>query len=604
MAVFYISVIILCIVVSCFAQGTKSQSSIPSTKPDATNSNPDEDCCLKQQALDAIKQEISRAKDYEFLRDRITVWTLAADALWEHDSLEARQLLRDAFTKATGAVAVTSEKDSNFVKAQRNDKLRESLRTDILLVAQNHDVTLVRELIASIEKEDSDELRKLHDIPSLFGSSSFEKRQLASFAAILAKSNPKIAVEYGIESLGFGVPSEFTDVYKSLLQTNPFYAKQLFQEAAKYYLNENSLNLYDGLIIGGYLRLTQVPDDDIEIAHQLLNGALQREKRVWQTIQAQSSAEPNIADVVLATSKTLHGLYETYYPERLGEIESFIRVVSLALSKPPDFAEETIAESKSFNEPETLLEQAGKVANEEARNARYFEAALGFARRGDFPLAFVAASRATDGEKRDAVENYVRRLHAENLINQTDFLGALKVIDKISEPELRAEATVVFARKEHQQKEVQFATQLLIDTQKALDDSFFSISTARAYLWLGSAYTTLDPALGFDVMESAIKRANQTKDLIELNPTPKIVYLGENSNQVIIIGNSKGDFRPGFKILAKQRFVQTLLLAERFENKFFRGIAVITSAAAVLEEESERRKTTKPKSVNHKSVNP
>lgn len=169
-------------------------------------------------------------------------------------------------------------------------------------------------------------------------------------------------------------------------------------------------------------------------------------------------------------------------------------------------------------------------------------------------------------------------------------------MDKISEPELRVETTVLFAKKAKQKKENQLATQVLIDTQKVLEKSFSSVPYARAYLWLGSAYASFEPVLGLDLMYSAIKRTNQTKDFTELSSTPKIIHLGGKSNQAVIIGNSIGDFREGFKTLAKQNFGQTLLLAENFENKFLRGIAVIASASAVIEEENKKQEATKQKS--------
>jgi hypothetical protein len=589
-------IFILCLVSLGSAQQTNTSNKKPSATANINQTFPDTTPNLKQQALDAIYQEIDRAKSYDNLRDRITVWTLAADAIWNEDPQKARKLLRDAYSLTKDAIAVKSENDNKIAIALKNDNLQRKLKTDILLVAQKHDPKLVKQLLDSFEAEDVEQVEKLRNSPTLLGSSSFAKRQLAVFAANLAKTDPQKAVKYAIESLGFGVPQEFSEIYKSLLASDPFYARQLFSEATNHFLSDNSLNLYDALILSSFLNFTQISESDKEIAQRLLDGAFARQQRVWQAKQEKHLTDPNLPDVILATSQSLYRLFQTYYPERLGELESFIRQVSLTLSKPPEFADEKISESKSFNDSETLLEQAEKEKTEENRNALYLEAALAFARKKEFARALDAASHATDEIKREAVENYIRRLQAENLIEKNEFYEAIKVMDKISEPELRVETTVLFAKKAKQKKENQLATQVLIDTQKVLEKSFSSVPYARAYLWLGSAYASFEPIVGLDLMYSAIKRTNQTKDFTELSSTPKIIHLGGKSNQAVIIGNSIGDFREGFKTLAKQNFGQTLLLAENFENKFLRGIAVIASASAVIEEENKKREATKQKS--------
>jgi hypothetical protein len=553
---------------------------------------------LKQQALNAINNEIDRAKRYDYLRDRIALWTQAADIIWGHDSQEAKRLLRDAYALTKEATAAVSENDGKYVVALKNDKLQRSLRTEILLVAQRRDTKLFKELIDSFEKEDVERLEKLRNSPTLFGSSSFAKRQLAAVAVALAETDPQQAVEYAIASLGFGVPQEFSEIYKALLASDPAYARQLFSEATNRFLSDNSLNLYDGLILSGYLNLTRVSAADREIAQRLLQGAFVREQRVWQALQEQRLTDQNLSEVVLGTSQALYRLFQVHYPERLGEVEGFIRQVSLALSKPAEFADEKISESKSFNDADLLLEQAEREKSEENRNALYLEAALAFARKKDFVRALDAASRATDETKREAVENYIRRQQAEHLIEKNDFYEAVKVIEKIQEPELRAEITVIFAKKARQKKENFLATQVLLDTQKLLGKLLGSASEARAFLWLGSAYASFDPVVGLDLMWSAVRRANQTRDFTELNPTPKIVHLGGKSNQAVIIGDSKGDFRAGFKVLAKQNFVQALFLAEIFENKFLRGVAVLASASAVLDEESKKEKEAKRQTQN------
>lgn len=544
---------------------------------------------LRQLAVEAIILEIERAKEYGYLKDRITVWTLAADTIWMTDPAKARKLLRDSYSLTKNAVVVKSDKDSPVGFAIKNDNLQRKLKTDILLIAQKRDEKLVKELVDLFEKEDSNQLEKTRNSPTLLGSSSFSKRQLAALAVILAKSDPKSALEYAKASLGFGVPFEFAEVLRNLLASNSEYASELFVEGTNNFLADNSLNLYDGLILCGFLNMTQVSGAEMEAAQRLLYGAFQREQRVWQLFQERNLTDQGLPEVIISTSQMLHRHFQTHYPERTGEVESFIRQVSLALSRTSEFADAKISESKK-RDAETLLEEADKERNEENKNALLLEAALEFAKTKDFFRALSVVSKVTDETRRDAVENYLRKIQAEYHIDRSEFNEAEKVIEKIRDVELRVETVVIFTQKARKEKLDHFARQLLVDTQKSLESSFASVQNARAYLWLAAAYTALDPVIGFDLMSSAIRRANQAKDFVELDSSPRIIHLGGKSNQAVIAGNSTGDFRPGFRSLATKNFQHSLLLADNFENKFLRGLAVLATCSAILSEEPKNER--------------
>ena len=162
------------------------------------------------------------------------------------------------------------------------------------------------------------------------------------------------------------------------------------------------------------------------------------------------------------------------------------------------------------------------------------------------------------------------------------------------------EAVFEFVRQARERKDPVAGYQAIVETQKFLEKSFASAEHARAYLWFGSAYATLEPAAGFELVGSAIKRANQSKDLVELATTPKMLSLGGKSTQAILVADARCDFRPGFRALSKLNLTQSLSLAETFENKFFRGLAVLATASSIINSEGrtidpDRGKTRKPK---------
>jgi tetratricopeptide (TPR) repeat protein len=576
---------------------TQSKEQPPGPKAQKTiQSQPVKPAEIKRQALDAIDREIARAASYENLRDRISIWTTAADIIWDEDPLKARTLLRDSYALTMQATAEKAPGEKKFMVALKNDGLRRKLKTDILLVAQKHDLKLIKELLDSAEPEDTKELEELHNSPLTFGTASFSKRQLASFAALLAKTEPKKAVEYALASMGYGVPQEFNDIFRSLLASDPASAKKLFSLATDQYIRENSLNLYDGLILAGYLNLEPVNGQDEDTARRLLDAALSREQRVWSMYSQKVLTDEMVPGVVISTSQTLYRLFRAHNSDQAGNVESFIRQVSPAISDRQEFSDETVSDSIAAGDPEALLEKAEKEVNEDNKNALYLEAALAYAGKKRFEKALSAASQAKNEIKRGPVEDYIRSKQVQYLVNKGELYDAMPVIERITDPESRAEVTIEFAKKAQKTTQKPLALQVLNDTQKVYEKSFNSTPNARAYIWLGSAYTALDYAAGYDIMDSAIKRVNQTRDFTELNSTVKLVHLGGKSNVALTVGNSKGDFRSGFRTLARKNFDQTLLLAENFENKFFRGTAVITSAAAVLDDERLKQTAVKQSS--------
>lgn len=544
---------------------------------------------IRKQAIEAILFEIERAKDYSDSRERVIVWIDAADVLWDDDPRMSKDLMRRAFAEAKTASVVASDKESDFIRAIRNDQLRRDLRTEVLLLAQKREPSMVKELIATFDEEDPKKLETLRNSPAVMGSSSFTKRQIAAFASILAKTDPKRASEYALTSLGYGVPQELGPVFRNLIDTNPVIARQFFIDATNHFLSDTSTNLYDAHILASYLDMVAVVSDaEREIAKRLLTRALFREQQVWQAVNAGEMKDQMLSNVVLSTSRSLYKFYAAHYPERVGDIETFVRQIARGMGKPEIADELAVEPAEAYNDPEALIAKAEAEVTDENKDAYYLEAALAYSAKGKFVNALGTAAKAKAEAKRKAVENVIRRKFSESLIKSGEFAEATKVIDKIEEPELRVEVVFSFLKEARERKESVVAYQAVVETQKFLEKSFASTEYARAYLWFGSAYTTIEPAAGFDLIGSAIRRANQAKELAELHSEPKMISLGGKSNQAVLVADSRGDFRPGFRTLARLNLTQTLSLAENFENKYFRGIAVLASASSVLNTEIQK----------------
>ncbi|MEP7075576.1 MAG: hypothetical protein ABI878_07165 [Acidobacteriota bacterium] len=538
---------------------------------------------LKQFVLDSVRGEIDRDTPYLTDKDRSVFLAEAADVIWDYDREKARDLLRTSYGAADKADTVLSDEESKRFAAIKTDELRRKLKTEVLRVAQKRDLALVVELLDTFEKEDDvDVLTAQHNSPGLFGSSSFKRRQIALLAAAIATSDPKSSVKYAVSSFRYGVPYEINQVFRNLASINVSYSHEVFLKGVDYFMSDDSVNLYDAIILSGYVGTVPTSETDKDLIQQLLKRAFVREQLLLQ--QQAENPDPVVLNIILATTKELNKLYLNYLPENAGEIDIFLRQLSLRLSKPADFIDQIRADNASIDDGEVLLEKAEKETDTENKNAYYFEAALAFQAQAEYKKAVDAANKSTNESVRHSILNFILQSQALHLIKTRSLVDAAKVMDQIDDPEMRALIAISYAEQAVKMNNKPAAIEMINSTQGWLEKSFTSIPATRADIWLSSTYASVDPAVGFSLISSAIKKVNKTKDFVDFEPVSRLVRLGGKSNQAIMVGNSLGDFRPGFGILAKKNPMETLSLAQDFDNKFFRGMAVIASASAILKD--------------------
>jgi hypothetical protein len=568
-------------------EGPRPQTHSARPLPPAELSDP-----LKQNALSVIEREIERAEKYTQTSAKVMVWTPAADVLWDYDAAKARALLRNAYAQTERAQPAARQGESAVLRGVRAQTLQGRLRADILSVAQRHDPTLVTELVESV-KEDKNDLVTLHREPLIFGSSSEQKRGLALLAAQLAPTEPERAVEYAVASLDYGVPQEFNDVFRVLLAVDPKYAHQLFAAATEKFSADPSPNIYDAMILAGYLRLLPQPESDGPLVRRFLGAAFERLKRAREQTMADGSAGDGPRSALFFAVNQLLIFYRIYWPEQVGEVWAFSRQLTPELKAEQLAAAELFPTEASRNDTTSILARAEAEKNEDNRDALYFQAALTCAKQGDYQRALEIAGRTRSGDKREAVCTYIHRAQAQQLVSAGELDDALKVSAQITAPEEKAEVTVLLVNAARKKGDNVLARMVLSETQKLLTNQPGSVSHARAYLWLASACSSVDRWTGFEMMTSAVKLANSATELDDFRTEPKLLSLGGASAQAIYVGDSKGDFRAGFRQLAKDDFVRTIAIAEGFNNELLRGVSIITAAASVLKERPEKLLSSK-----------
>lgn len=544
---------------------------------------------LKNSAYHDLVREVERAKNYKEAGARVLVWAAASDALWDFDPAKSRDLLRQAYTHSDRASAVANEGESPAVTAVRTTALQGRLRAEVLGVAQRRDPALVAELLAARgRKEDHKELLSLHQDPLVFGSSSFQKRSLAQLAAKIARTDPARAVEYAADSLGYGVPQEIQEVFRTLISTDLKYARELFERATQVYAADSSPNLYDTLFLLSYLRLLPQPETDTRLARSFLSAAFKRAQQVHeQSLSGANANNAGLRNALFQNLNQLHVFFRIYWPEKAGEVWSLSKQLSSDMRPEEIAAEDLFPTETSRNDPDEIISRAGSQKDEDNRDALYFQAALTLSKQSEHERALSVAGRARDGEKRQTVVNHIRRAMAQHLIKKGELNDALRVIEKIETPEERADATLMLVNAARKKKDIVLATGVLVETQKFLSKQPGSVPNARSYLWLASTYSSIDPQAGFEMMSAAVKLANSARGLNDVRSEPKLMQLGGASRYAIQLGDTKGDFSAGFQTLARADFTRTISIAEGFENELLRGISIITAATSILKEKTQ-----------------
>lgn len=534
---------------------------------------------VKLNALEVIRGEVERSKKYSSAADRVVVLTAAADALWESDPGGAKSILREAFGEVKQATPRGRAGESDYGLALRRVGLRERLRLEILRVLQRHDPESLAEFVR-VPEERRAQLTSTRTQPQFFGSSSSEKKSLARLAASVARSDPDLAVRLSVESLGFGVPEEIQEVFQALLAVAPDRAHTLFARLTDAYVADDSQNLFDAVIISYYLRQLPRPSPDLALARRFLGASYERVRHVRERAQAEGdkSLNPTLLMVL-----TLHlPVARQYWPELSDRMWTLSRQLA---PDAPAGADEAFQNTFSGAESaDDFIARADAEKSDENRDSLYFRAALLLAGKGEFGRALEVASRAKPSPKREKVTAYLLREQAEALIGAGELNDARKILEKLADPEERAGVAIKFVSAARKKKDPYLAKVVLGETRKSMEANLGQPEYARAFLWLASSYAGLDAADGFELMEAAVKFANQAGGLEDLSAEPRLLDLGGVVRQAIPVGESRADFLPGFRALARYDFTRTLRVAEGFENELFRGVSLIAASGARLKE--------------------
>lgn len=552
----------------------------------------------EQIALGLLQGEIENAKKYKYSASKIAIWTSACDALWDFQPIAARELLKSAFEEIKSATfnekKPQGKSEENALLSQRGAS-KAKLRREILIVAQRHDATVVKELAEMIE-ENKEKATSAHNNSRSFGSTSQRARSMAQLALQLAETDPKESVRYALESVSFGFPEELQLIFPKLIKTDINLAHTLFEKATKVFLADPSTNLYDAIIISSYLKNLTQPEADQFLVRSFLGGALDRIKKVREDKYATGTTDPGLSSAIYLCLNYLQPLYQVYWPEMLLEVNKLINNISVDVPEAAIQFENQFSVNSEKIDIEGLLLQAKNEKDPANKDAIYLKSALLLSEKGEFTRAIDSAMNAKDVSRRDLVLSKIHGLQIKHFLSIDDLYSAEEVVSLITIPIHRVEATSLISTKAIERKNTFLAWGILSKTVKFLESQPESLEAVKAYLWLAKTYCSIDSATGFDLMTSAIKAFNKIGTYEDLNITERKTYLGGNTREFVSVSIDTAEFLEGFRLLSQKDLDRSLLIANQFENELFKGASIIFIAKSLLD--SKVSDNNKNKQVN------
>lgn len=545
----------------------------------------------RQAAVGLLVREIERARTYRRASHSARVLTAAADALWPQAN--HRHVAEDALRRAWSLTGRDLDDEAKSLRADRAERepafstheLRTELRSDILAVAERRKPALAKEFLEQIE-ETAESASAAHNLPTVFGTGSLRRQQMANAALRLAATDPARALSLASASLDYGMPQELQGIFEGLAASSPAHARELFARAVPVFAADQSVNVYDSIFLASYLRFAAEGEADAALVRTFLDAALARMLRLRERQLASGERDEGERAAMLISLNYLQPHFQTHHPERANELAVLAQQLRPELPAAQfDADAANLTSSDNPNTPENLVSRAASEKNANARDALYIQAALRFAAEKKFDRALDAVLAAREGSLREPFLTHVRFRQARHLAAAGELNESAKVVERIPDPELRAEATVVLASAALRKKDAVVARYALDQTAKALGNHVGSAAHARAYLWIASAYAASDSLTGFELMQTAIRLANSAPQLQELRPERRVLRVGDSVREVVVTGGGgAGDFRAGFGALARADFPRAAQVAETFASRLFRGLAVVAAAEGVLRE--------------------
>jgi hypothetical protein len=596
---------ILLLLLFCFALLTPSYVAAQVDEKEKAQKELERRQELERKTLGLVDEIVAAAWGLKLPENRSFVLASAAELLWPRDEKRARNLYWEAFNNlgqpdgpalddsttrdATAKSRVTNDGTSKRTASDQAQTLKQyyamfGLRRDFFRRVAQRDPQLALEMLRATRLRPPDSAKVNYRLPD-------ERDLEQEIANVAAARDPKQALQIARESLAKGVTFQLMGVLFELNRQSPEIAAEFTGDLID---KLQTLNVATDVVAWRtsieLLLLSRTPRDvpaddarlkpyQLRLTDDQKRGLVELLVNAAQSLSANGNPSMDISEVMPEI--------EQFVPERVANIRTRMAETRRTQTKEQ-------REWQDYNSlvdkgtPEDLVKAAAK-AGEEVRRELY-QAAVNKAlmqNKADALRDFIKSNVEDESQR----NNLTKLLDANQIgwaVNRGDIEELQKLLPLIKAKEQRAEAMAAIAMALEKKGEHQEAARMVDDALALVKVDLASEAQSNALMAVVLAYSLIDPARAFAIVEPIIDRMND--DVSRLLLLDRVVRSGAVKNGEIIMqqpGVISLDFAifkfgQGVVAMANADFNRTKATADRFQRNELRIMARLLIAQSLL----------------------
>ncbi len=571
-------------------------------------------------ALSLTREAGQEAFAIEAKRESALLQARAADLLWANDREGAHKFFDQAFDTATAYYRESG--DNNQQRVGRNSTVnRSDVRLEVIKLVNQHDKGLGEAYLNRFtedKRRQAEERRKKNTEPNgmdkLFGENTQAANDLVRIATELLPVDPATAQRLALQSLNHGVAMGYAEFLARLAAKDRVTADKLFVAAltalqrapqpmpgnvlalSAYPFGEGMVRIISGNNNWGY-GFGKPENFKLEPAQaqQYLQAAFALLVRATPATIVQHPEAAQIIGAAFFTTKVLAPKVAEFAPALLEEWNGLQgRLQSLA----DDSSRQNI-EREMQNDAErrnggkggqqdglkAALEQAEKAKDPNERDALFAEAAFEALEQDDFTQALSIAGRIVDVELRRRTKSWINYQAADDAREKKQWDDARRYALEVTETDQRAYLLMVIAQALLKADDRPRAIEMLQTAQHEAEAAEDTAGKVRALIGIANTFAGFDALRGFEVIEIAVKAANQLKEPRTFDKDDaRIVRSFESKFGSRTQASTAPDFDLGRSLvtLARHDFERALNAAQALNHKPAKVAALLTLTESVL----------------------
>jgi hypothetical protein len=548
---------------------------------------------LERKALSLLEEVVSEAQLLKRAENRIHIQALAASLFWKRDEKRARALYREAMK---GLGEVMSSIDNNDPQYHNLVQAPAQLRQEILQMISPHDPELALEFLRATRQQppvQTDSAQKPSDN---------DLQMELSLASQIADKDPQMALRIAEESLAKGFSYSLSDVLAQLMNKDRAATFKLANVVIKKLQTENLLANQEATHVAASLLNVMSP---LQEASNSAQGGETPGNLVHQATAAEAYQELLNLVVTTALSASLEygpggggrAIAQTLVPvlePLLPQIERLAQGRAPALRrKIADYKRTLDPQSKFYMEQQDLiangtveaLVEAARTAPVEVRNNLYSQAAWKALGEGDTARArrIIEENVSNTFERKQLLANLDQQVFWQT-INEGKLNEAREMLSRLPSNSERIGTLVQLATITASKGDKRSALQFLEEARSLVGSRAVNYDQLQAQLQVSRAYSALDAAQSFEILEAQVGQFNELLAAAEVLNGFEQEYFkeGELVPQASTLGNMVTQHIAELSLMASIDFDRSKAVAGRFQRHETRIMAGLSIAQGAL----------------------